>query len=39
MSNAGKYDLEERSERFSLSVRDFCLKLKKDIINIEYISS
>ncbi len=32
-----KYDLEERTERFSLRVRDFCLKIKKDIINIEYI--
>lgn len=32
-----KYDLEERTEKFSLRVRNFCLKLKKDIINIEYI--
>jgi four helix bundle protein len=32
-----KYDLEDRTERFSLAVRDFCLKLKKDVINIEYI--
>jgi len=32
-----KYDLEERTEKFSLRVRDFCLKLKKDVINIEYI--
>jgi len=32
-----KYDLEERTEKFSLQVRDFCLKLKKDVINIEYI--
>lgn len=31
------YDLEERTLKFSLSVRDFCLKLKKDVINIEYI--
>jgi len=31
------YDLEERTERFSLRVRNFCLKLKRDIINIEYI--
>jgi len=29
--------LEERTERFSLRVRDFCLQLKKDVINIEYI--
>jgi four helix bundle protein len=32
-----KYDLEERTEKFSLRVRNFCLKLKKDVINIEYI--
>ncbi|MDP9229994.1 MAG: four helix bundle protein [Bacteroidota bacterium] len=31
------YDLLERTERFSLRVRDFCLKVKKDIINREYI--
>lgn len=31
------YDLLERTEKFSLRVRDFCLKLKKDIINREYI--
>jgi four helix bundle protein len=32
-----KYDLEERTEKFSLRVRDFCGKLKKDLINLEYI--
>ncbi len=32
-----KYDLEERSEKFSLRIRDFCLRLKRDVINIEYI--
>ena len=32
-----KYDLEERTEKFSLRVRDFCLKLKRDVINTEYI--
>jgi four helix bundle protein len=32
-----KYDLEERTEKFSLRVRDFCLRLKRDVINIEYI--
>jgi len=32
-----KYDLEERTEKFSLRVRDFCGKLKRDIINVEYI--
>jgi four helix bundle protein len=31
------YDLLERTEKFSLRVRDFCLILKKDTINIEYI--
>lgn len=29
--------MEKRTEIFSLSIRDFCLLLKKDIINIEYI--
>lgn len=32
-----KYDLEERTEKFSLRVRNFCLKLKRDAINVEYI--
>ncbi len=32
-----KYDLIERTEIFSLSVRDFCVKAKKDVINTEYI--
>ncbi len=32
-----KYDLEERTEKFSLRVRDFCLRLKRDVINVEYI--
>ena len=32
-----KYDLEEKTEKFSLGVRDFCLKLNKDAINIQYI--
>jgi four helix bundle protein len=32
-----KYDLEERTEKFSLQVRNFCLRLRKDTINIEYI--
>ena len=32
-----KYDLEARAEIFSIRVRDYCAKLKKDIINIEYI--
>jgi four helix bundle protein len=31
------YDLLERTEKFSLRVRDFCLRLKKDVINIQYI--
>lgn len=37
MSDERKYDLEERTERFSLQVRDLCIALKKDIINREYI--
>jgi four helix bundle protein len=32
-----KYDLEERTEKFSLSVRDFCLQVKHSLINMEYI--
>ena len=30
-------ELEERFLRFALSVRDFCRKIKWDIINTEYI--
>ena len=30
-------DLEERTLKFSLAVRDFCYQCKKDIINAEYI--
>ncbi len=37
MSNERKYDLEERTEKFSLRVRDLCRLLKQDIINREYI--
>jgi four helix bundle protein len=37
LEDTKKYDLEERTEKFSLRVRDFCVKLKKDVINIEYI--
>ena len=32
-----RYDLEERTEKFSLSVRDFCLQVKHNVINMEYI--
>jgi hypothetical protein len=32
-----RYDLEERTKKFSLRVRDFCLRVKRDVINIEYI--
>jgi four helix bundle protein len=32
-----KYDLEKRTEKFSLRMRDFCGKLKRDLINVEYI--
>ncbi len=36
--DGSKYnDLEERTEKFSLNVRDFCYTCKRDIINIEYI--
>lgn len=38
MSEDRKYDLEDRTERFSLNVRDLCRQLKQDIINREYIS-
>lgn len=38
MSGDKKYDLEERTEKFSLRVRDLCRLLKQDIINREYIS-
>jgi four helix bundle protein len=31
------YDLEQGTEKFSLTIRNFCLKCKKDIINREYI--
>lgn len=31
------YDLLERTEKFSLRTRDFYLRLKKDLINREYI--
>lgn len=37
MEEEKKYDLEERTEKFSLRMRDFCLLLKKDVINLEYI--
>jgi len=32
-----KYDLEERTGNFSLRIRDFCLRLKRDTVKIEYI--
>ncbi|MFN8306426.1 MAG: four helix bundle protein [Ferruginibacter sp.] len=38
MNAERKYDLEERTEKFSLRVRDLCRQLKQDIINREYIS-
>ena len=38
MSEDHKYDLEDRTARFSLRVRDLCKQLKQDIINREYIS-
>jgi four helix bundle protein len=30
-------DLEQRTEKFSLAVRDLCLRCKKDVINTVYI--
>ncbi|MFT3824670.1 MAG: four helix bundle protein [Chitinophagaceae bacterium] len=38
MQGSKVYDLLARTEKFSLSVRDFCLKLKRDIVNREYIT-
>jgi four helix bundle protein len=32
------YDLEERTAKFARRVRDFCLRLLKNSINLEYIS-
>lgn len=32
-----KYDLEERTTVFAERIRDLCLKLPKNIVNIEYI--
>jgi four helix bundle protein len=37
MDEEKKYDLEERTEKFSLRVRNLCLIVKKDVINLEYI--
>ena len=31
------FDLEERTLQFSLRARDFCLRLKRDLINSEYV--
>jgi four helix bundle protein len=37
MEDEKKYDLEQRTEKFSLRIRDFCVQLKKDVVNLEYI--
>lgn len=37
MAEDRKYDLLERTEKFSLHIRDFCVKQKQDIVNREYI--
>lgn len=37
MTAEKKYDLEARTLKFSIRVRDFCRQLKKDVINVEYI--
>ena len=33
-----KYDLEERTALFAERIRDFCLKLPRNVANAEYIS-
>ena len=38
MDDKKRYDLEERSESFSLGIRNFCRKLKFDVITKVYIS-
>jgi four helix bundle protein len=38
MADEKKYDLEARTEAFSLGVRDLCRALKMDVINRVYIS-
>ena len=38
MSSDKKYDLEQRTENFSLGVRDFCRRLKLDVITRVYVS-
>ena len=30
-------ELEDRFQNFAIRIRDFCMKLKRDVINIEYI--
>ena len=30
-------ELEQRFERFAMRVRDFCLKIEKNLVNLEYI--
>ena len=37
MAEVKKFDLLERTATFSFNTRDFCLKLKRDVINREYI--
>ena len=37
MEERRKYDLEDRTENFSIRVRDLCRLLRQDIINREYI--
>ena len=34
---ANRYDLEERTALFAIRVRDLCLKLPKNLANVEYI--
>jgi four helix bundle protein len=38
MNDERKYDLEARTETFSLNVRDLCRAIKIDVINRVYVS-
>lgn len=35
--NTKPYDLEERTVLYAIRVRDFCLKLPRNVVNYEYI--
>lgn len=38
MEQNKKYDLEERTALFAERIKDFCLRLSKNVANTEYIS-